>query len=609
VVPVGGSVVGAGVVSILDRMRRAQQRHREQGGLIKLPDRSGTDIERRLRSGDGVQITTALDSALRLADQLWHDAPGDIPVVTGARILDETIELVVDGLDPNLRLPPYLSRGDDGDSVVFDRAAADRWTASSRTSRHRRSPAPLLVTVGRGPADTVMVNLESLGSMVIEGDPVECDAVIRSLALESATSHWADQFDLVVVGFGSELERFVRVTRAMDPVALVHSLCRRRLLAHQELAASGYRSFAEARGATGAERWDPLLVICGPSLDPSEAAEVVDAAADPEVGMAVVAVGPDAQGSHRLSLTGNHRSSIELLGSVVFPQMISAEDGAGVHGLLDAAEARGSVGYSAEPYVHLSVRPTPPPDPDAGQVTVRVLGTVEIVGAARPFTRAWAQELVVYLAMHPNGASNEAWATALWPDRLMAPSSLHSTASVARRALGTTPEGIDHLPRSHGRLALSPSVVTDWQRFTHLAESEAVEDRRAALNLVRGRPFDGLRSSDWPILEGIGPAIEAAIVDVSGRLAGACLAAGDPSGAEWAARRGLMASPYDERLYRMLMRAADLAGNPAGVESVMSELVRLVADDVEPFDSVHPSTIDLYRSLTRRRPGSRPRHT
>jgi hypothetical protein len=50
----------------------------------------------------------------------------------------------------------------------------------------------------------------------------------------------------------------------------------------------------------------------------------------------------------------------------------------------------------------------------------------------------------------------------------------------------------------------------------------------------------------------------------------------------------------------MLLRAADTAGNPAGVESVMSELLRLVADEVEPFDSVHPSTMELYRSLTRR---------
>ncbi len=170
----------------------------------------------------------------------------------------------------------------------------------------------------------------------------------------------------------------------------------------------------------------------------------------------------------------------------------------------------------------------------------------------REFTRAWAKELVVYLAMHPKGSTNEAWATALWPDRLMAPSSLHSTASVARRALGRGPDGIDHLPRSHGRLALSPSVVTDWDRFVELAESPAIDQWRSALDLVRGRPFEGLRSSDWPILEGIGPAIEAAVVDLSGRLAGAYLAAGDSSGAEWSARKGLLVSPYDERLYRML---------------------------------------------------------
>ena len=217
-------------------------------------------------------------------------------------------------------------------------------------------------------------------------------------------------------------------------------------------------------------------------------------------------------------------------------------------------------------------------------------------GKLRPFTRAWAEELVVYLAMHPNGASNEAWATALWPDRVMAPSSLHSTASVARRSLGQMADGRDHLPRSHGRLALADSVASDWARFVVLAGSADVADWRQGVELVRGRPFEGLRSSDWPVLEGIGPAIEAAVVDVSGRLAGAYLAAGDARGAEWAARKGLLVSPYDERLYRMLMRSSDLAGNPAGVEAVMAELVKLVADDIEPFDSVHPSTMELYRA-------------
>ena len=124
---------------------------------------------------------------------------------------------------------------------------------------------------------------------------------------------------------------------------------------------------------------------------------------------------------------------------------------------------------------------------------------------------------------------------------------------------------------------------------------------REALALVRGRPFEGMRATDWSVLDGTAPAIESAVVDLSGRLAGACLRAGDPRGAEWSARRGLMVSPYDERLYRMLLRAADAAGNPGGVESVMAELVRVVADEIEPVESVHPSTLALYRSLSRRR--------
>jgi DNA-binding SARP family transcriptional activator len=235
------------------------------------------------------------------------------------------------------------------------------------------------------------------------------------------------------------------------------------------------------------------------------------------------------------------------------------------------------------------------------EVEVAVLGPVTIHGAARGFTRAWSRELVVYLALHRNGASNETWATALWPDRVMAPSSLHSTVSVARRALGKAHDGSDHLPRSHGRLALGPSVGTDWERFVRLSEGDDAELWREALTLVRGRPLEGLRSTDWSILDGTVPSMESAIVDLSGRLSGVCLRAGDPVGAEWSARQGLLVSPYDERLYRMLLRAADAAGNPSGVESVMADLVRVVADEIEPIESIHPSTLALYRSLSRRR--------
>ena len=259
-------------------------------------------------------------------------------------------------------------------------------------------------------------------------------------------------------------------------------------------------------------------------------------------------------------------------------------------------------------------------DPAQCEVDVGVLGPAEIRGAAAPFERAWSLELVVYLVMHPRGATSDEWATALWPDRLMASPTLYSIASAARRALGPSRSGVDHLPRRHGRLQLSPTVGSDWQRLRVLAAGPTTDDWERALSLVRGRPFEGLRAPDWTVLEGVVAEMEEGVVDLALRLAEHRLGAGDGRRAAWAARRGLLASPYDERLYRILLRAADLEGNPAGVEAAMAELVLLVAGGDSGYlvtgvrtpvsnhhlaqraiDLVHPDTAALYRALSRRR--------
>jgi DNA-binding SARP family transcriptional activator len=100
--------------------------------------------------------------------------------------------------------------------------------------------------------------------------------------------------------------------------------------------------------------------------------------------------------------------------------------------------------------------------------------------------------------------------------------------------------------------------------------------------------------------------MESTIVDVADRLAGMLLDAADHAGARWAVRRGLLAAPYDERLYRWLMLAADAAGNLAGVESVMDELLlRLDEEGLEPYDSLHEETRALYEQLIRHRPNHR----
>jgi Bacterial transcriptional activator domain len=77
------------------------------------------------------------------------------------------------------------------------------------------------------------------------------------------------------------------------------------------------------------------------------------------------------------------------------------------------------------------------------------------------------------------------------------------------------------------------------------------------------------RGHEWAVVHRT--EMETVIAEVAEGLALRYLNVGDHRQANWAARRGLLASPYDERLYRVLMRAADAAGNPAGVDAIWKE--------------------------------------
>jgi len=54
------------------------------------------------------------------------------------------------------------------------------------------------------------------------------------------------------------------------------------------------------------------------------------------------------------------------------------------------------------------------------------------------------------------------------------------------------------------------------------------------------------------------------------------LAAGQLAEAAWAAEQGLRTSPYEERLFRVLMRVANARGSRAGVRAVMERLAQVL---------------------------------
>ena len=234
-----------------------------------------------------------------------------------------------------------------------------------------------------------------------------------------------------------------------------------------------------------------------------------------------------------------------------------------------------------------------------------MLGPVEVTGAAAPFHRSAALELVVYLAFHRRGVRHSEWSLALWPERPVAPSTVHSTASDARRALGRAADGRAHLPRGVD-LQLLDTVTTDVERFTMLASGDDPRHIVTAMRLVRGPLFAGLQRTDWAVFDGTEAEIESLVVRTALRGADACIGLGCIDEAEWVIRKALLVSPYDERLYRALLTATAAQGNQVRLRAAMAHLQTLAgvlgapatrrASDALP-DCFHPETTALYRDL------------
>jgi DNA-binding SARP family transcriptional activator len=250
----------------------------------------------------------------------------------------------------------------------------------------------------------------------------------------------------------------------------------------------------------------------------------------------------------------------------------------------------------------------------ASEVIVMVLGPVVVDGAARPFRRSASLELVVYLSLHRRPVPYTEWPVAIWPDRAVSLATAHSTASDARRALGRSADGVWHLPHEGGNLRLSRSVTTDVERFESLASTGDPLHVVEAMRLVRGPLFAGVRRADWAVFDGTQTAVESLVIGAALRSVGVLMERGLGAEAAWVVRRALVVSPYDERLYRALLRATASQGNRVALRAAMTELLTL-AGDVAGLGQVtgrrgvnsavtclHPETTALYRALLRGAP-------
>jgi DNA-binding SARP family transcriptional activator len=618
----GAGLLAVGVLALLTRLRRRQQRARRPGRRIPLPTGTTADVEVGLHTTQEPDTARFLDLALRA---LAHGARQQ----GLATVQVQAVLITPDHLQVRLDRPSGQA------PAPFEQAAPDRWRLARNTpldqleepAAQAVAPFPALVTIGQLEDTRVMLNLEAASLAALAGDPIQARGLVDAWAVELATSVWSDYLELVLVGFGAELGPLERVRHVATLEEFLPTLQRRLRHAHELLDAEGYASATMARMTSETpDSWTPTIVLCAKPPTPTVLARLT--AADLELHrlpVAIVAVGELPPPAWRIELADGH-ATIDALDLTVRSLQLSAEAYQAITKLLATAASTHDVDPTTPPYDTLH-RPTSRPplrlvrDQDdtpipaapttqteqelvpAAPVEVRVLGKIDVAGVPR-IERTKALELIVYLALHPTGVDMDRLWEALWPQRPLSRATLHTTVSIARSRLGEAPDSTHYLPTIRdGLYRLHPAISVDWTRFQTLTQLAAHDPDRAtaalrqALKLVHGLPLESPAPSgyEWAIVHRT--EMESAIGEAAEQLARRSLEAHHHADATWAARRGLRASPYDERLYRQLMLAADAAGNPAGVDAVMRELIHVLDAEAEPLDDLHPDTIALYKRL------------
>ena len=212
------------------------------------------------------------------------------------------------------------------------------------------------------------------------------------------------------------------------------------------------------------------------------------------------------------------------------------------------------------------VAPKPPLGPQAGELRVNVLGSLQIEpstkGASDPI-----RSVLAYLALHDDRPQTaDEIQTALWPESMKVSSVSQKTflnyVSRARQTVGT-----QYLPEASGRVGYQlVNMSSDWREFRTLStrangstKEQAIELRRNALQLVRGVPFEGESSTffEWAVSQKYVTNMIETVTNVAHLLHSDLVLMGNLDGATWAIKQAMLLAPTEMPLWRDLADICD----------------------------------------------------
>ena len=324
-----GAVAATGLLALLLRRRRAQQRRRAPGQVLPATSPAAERAEADLAVVADALSVTSVDHALRALSAHCAAAGTPLPRVRYAR-LDATT-FTVHLAHPATLPPPWTGTVD---ASTWTLHTDDTESASSQTPG-ASAPYPTLVTIGHDVDGAhLMLDLEYAGVLDLRGPPAQAGEVAAALAVELATSTWAEQAQITLVGAMPELVDALdtgRLRYLPTPARLLDDLAERARTERTMLAGHG-GDLARARtDPAHAERWAPdvLLIACELTEDQRERLHAI---IDSEPALAIAAITANAgQGAWALHIEptssehdSDSRAVLAPLGITVAPQRLPA---------------------------------------------------------------------------------------------------------------------------------------------------------------------------------------------------------------------------------------------------------------------------------------------
>ncbi|HEY2997627.1 MAG TPA: hypothetical protein VGJ43_03580, partial [Acidimicrobiales bacterium] len=531
------AVLAGGVALRLDALRRRRMRKRPRLAAPATVPAELQPTERTWRAIADRESAEWVDTTLRYLTWAVRSTASPIDVV-GVRTGPAGLALLLDGPAP----------------AGAPRFAADAtgwaWTLQCDDLDEIRGVAadeapyaPGLVTLGTSDdGSTVLVDLERLGLLSVEGDATVVRDWLTGLSLDLATAPWAGDVDLRLVGGLTALAALDQVG-VLAPDAVPAAVAGAVDATNRAL--GDHATTQAARSGDGGEPWPPLTIIAADAgLDPA-----TTRAAAPGRGAAVVAVGPVPGATHRLVAGADGFATLYPFGLSVRLSGGDPRTAGDTARLLTAAAAPApppvpAPGAAGAPFAPLFAPVASPPADVPDEVRVKYASLIrgvlapaeiEVVVLGRPIVTGWqvdprqrSVEIVCYLAVHDGPVSGDKLRDCIFPPGFKA-TSLRQAVSRTRTALGRSASGDPHiLPAVRdGSYELGPGVRSDAGRLQALLTAARTAPEvcevvllRSALALVRAQPFSDAPAGGygWASAEGISYALERQITDAAHRL-------------------------------------------------------------------------------------------